>query len=77
MKAGVGGARLGSSQHGGRRDTYQGPRVPPNLLRKSVPPTSAPLRSAPLRGAPLRCAALTAAPPPASSDASSIMRIDA
>jgi hypothetical protein len=41
LSDGGGGARLGSSQHDGRRSGYQGPRVPPNLLRKSVPPTSA------------------------------------
>ncbi len=36
-----GGGSSWSSQHDGRRSGYQGPRVPPNLLRKSVPPTSA------------------------------------
>ena len=36
-----GGGSSWSSQRDGRRSGYQGPRVPPNLLRKSVPPTSA------------------------------------
>ena len=56
-----GGGSSWSSQHDGRRNGYQGPRVPPNLLRKSVPPTSASRR---LRWAQ---AALTAAPPPVAS----------
>ncbi|WP_245646535.1 hypothetical protein [Sphingomonas soli] len=57
-----------SSQHDGRRDSYQGLRVPPNLLRKSVPPASASRR---LRFAP---AALTAAAPPVVEAASSFKR---
>ncbi|WP_293976652.1 hypothetical protein [Sphingomonas sp.] len=48
--ASVGRARLGSSQHDGRQRGYQGPRVPPNLLRKSVPPASAARRGAMPRG---------------------------
>jgi len=55
-----------SSKHGGRHRGYQGPRVPPNLLRKSVPPTAATRR---LRFAP---AALTAAPPTAVDKVSSM-----
>lgn len=41
MTSDMGGARLGKAQHDGWRTAYQGPRVPPNLLRKSVPPASA------------------------------------
>ena len=46
-----------SSQHDGRRSGYQGPRVPPNLLRKSVPPASASRRLRLRSGGPdSRCA---------------------
>src|SRR3546814_4216297 len=38
------------AQHDGCQSGSQGPWVPPNFLRKSVPPTSASRRSAVLRG---------------------------
>jgi|GEM_PF-460707 hypothetical protein len=59
-----GGARLDRAEHDDGRRGYQGPRVPPNLLRKSVPPTSASRR----------CAALTATPPAVSGTLFSMRR---
>lgn len=56
------------SYHDGRQSGPQGPWVPPNLLRKSVPPKSASRRQR------FAQAALTAASPPVPPGLSSMVR---